>query len=129
MTIFDRYAIVEYKQRFLKDRLSIDAKGYYTQFVRDVVPGYLPPSALLPPFTDSRGRLDPGGLVLDGGGALSQRFGGTVDADLTLPHRIRALVGVELFRESISNSRESYSSPQDPGFFGFVCPLNSDGTL
>ena len=45
---YDRYGVLEYKDRFAKDRVGLTVKGYGTQFVRDFSIQLFPPSALLP---------------------------------------------------------------------------------
>src|SRR5262249_8770115 len=45
---FDRYAVLEYKDRFAKDRFGITVKGYGTQFVRGASIQLFPSSAFLP---------------------------------------------------------------------------------
>jgi len=124
ITIFDRYGILEYKQRFFADKLSITAKGYYTQFVRNVHSRVFSDSALLPPFTDAQGRPNPGGFQVEANG-LDQRYGGIVDADLTLPYHLRLLGGAEAFHESVSGADVRVPSPQGNGYFGFICPVDA----
>src|SRR6476659_4542437 len=52
-TSFDRYAILEYKDRFWKDRFGIVGKLYYTQFVRAYAVQLFPQSSLFPAFTNA----------------------------------------------------------------------------
>jgi outer membrane receptor protein involved in Fe transport len=126
VTVFDRYGILEYKQRFFSDKLSITAKTYYTQFVRDFRSRIFPDSALFPAFTDAQGHQNPGGFQIDAG-ALVQRYGGSIDSDVVLPYRIRLLGGVEAFNESISGSHVHITSPVGTGYFGYTCPVSADG--
>jgi outer membrane receptor protein involved in Fe transport len=72
-SMYDRYAILEYKDRFLKDRFGITVKGYWSQFVRSFSLQVFPGSSLFPPFTDSQGRLNQGGLHFDFSGTFTQR--------------------------------------------------------
>jgi outer membrane receptor protein involved in Fe transport len=124
--VYDRHAILEYKQRFFRDRLSVSAKGYYTQFVREIHTRVFPDSAALPAFTDSSGNYNDGGFQMVAGG-LDQRYGANADADLNLPYRIRALGGVEAFAESVTSTFVRMPS-LNPGYFGYLCPLNNDGS-
>ena len=59
---YNRYVILEYKDRYLKDRLGLTAKGYWTQFVRDYSIMLFPPSTLFPAFTDANNKKNVGGF-------------------------------------------------------------------
>src|SRR5262249_19569977 len=93
-TVLDRYAILEYKDRFAKDRFGLTAKGYYTQFVRDFSIQLFPASVLLPgepndPNDPTKGwKRSTGGFQFSFAGQLVQRTGLTLDADLNLPASI-----------------------------------------
>jgi outer membrane receptor protein involved in Fe transport len=126
MTMYDRYAILEYRQHFWADRFSLTAKGYYTQFNRDARPQAFPVSSLFPPFTDTQGHQIAGGLQNHAYG-LIQRYGGLVDAGLSLPHEIRLLGGVEAFNESVNNFTNFIQSPQGNGYLGYYCPVDAAG--
>jgi outer membrane receptor protein involved in Fe transport len=126
MTMYDRYAILEYRRRFWGERLSFSAKGYYTQFVRDSNPQAYPTSPLFPAFVDANGKYSPGGLYINASG-LVQRFGALVDGDITLPHEIRLLGGVETFNESVNGLTSRILSPAGGGYLGYRCPLGPDG--
>jgi iron complex outermembrane receptor protein len=126
---YDRYAILEYKDRYLKDRIGLTAKGYYTQFVRDFSIQLFPGSSLLPAFKDAHGNMNPGGLHFSFAGQLNQRTGATLDLDVNLPYSIRLLAGGEFFWEALSGSNDTFSAPQDPANLPLYCPVKADGTL
>jgi outer membrane receptor protein involved in Fe transport len=127
-TLTDQYAILEYKDRFWKDRFGLSAKGYFIHFNRHYFPELFPSSTAFPTFTDSVG-MQQYGLFVDLRNAFIQRTGGTIDADLNLPYHIRLLFGGEAFYESVSGSTSVFPSPQDPANLPFYCPVNADGTL
>jgi iron complex outermembrane receptor protein len=114
-TRFDRYAVLEYKDRFLKDRFGLTVKGYGTQFVSDLEFAIFPKSPLFPP-----------GLHFSLTGQRIFRFGGTVDADVSLPANFRILFGGESFWEGMNNSTESFIQPP-PDLLPIVCPVDSSG--
>jgi iron complex outermembrane receptor protein len=116
-TIFDRYGILEYRQRFLGSRLGVTARGSYVQFQRSVQDYLYPESAILPV-----------GLPIAATTALVQRYGGTVDVDIALPRQFRMLAGFETFNESVSNTSLTVQVPSSTGYLGFVCALNPDGS-
>jgi iron complex outermembrane receptor protein len=126
-TQFDRYVILEYKDRFLKDRLGLTAKGYWTQFVRDYAVQIFPPSNFFPPFKDMNNKQNVGGLQLNFQGMMIQRAGATVDMDVNLPFNIRLLFGGEFFWESMVNSIAHFTSPQDPAVLPILCPVDAMG--
>src|SRR5262249_23478388 len=63
-TSTDRYAILEYKDRFWKDHIGISVKGYFTQFNRSDAPQLFSPNSLFPNFVNAQGQTL-GGLYLD----------------------------------------------------------------
>ena len=132
--IYDRYAFLEYKDRFWQNNFGITAKGYYTQFVRSISVEPFAPSSLFPPFIEN-GRPRVGGLHFDVTNQLVQRAGGTVDFDLNLlggkAANLRLLFGGESFYESLSASTTSFPETQDPGNLPVYCPQrdNGDGTF
>jgi outer membrane receptor protein involved in Fe transport len=128
-TLTDQYVIAEYKDRFWKDHFGLSAKGYFIHFNRHYDPQLFPPSSALPGFTDASGKENPGGLYVDLRRGFIQRTGGTVDADLNLPFRIRLLGGGEAFYESASGMVSEFASPQNPADLPYYCPVNADGTL
>ncbi len=116
-TFFDRYAILGYRSRLGADRVSLDAKAYLVDFQRGLdYYGIFPPSRLLP-----------GGLAFRADSTIL-RFGGTVDADVTVAPTVHLLIGAEGFRESISDARMDLPSP-DPARFPFACPREPDGSF
>ena len=130
---YDRYGILQYKDTFAKDRLGIDVKAYYTQFVQDNAPQLDSPSSLFPPFLETvNGKqvLNPGGVRFDISHALIQRTGLTADFELKLPQRLRVLAGGEAFLESISGATSTFTNTQDPASLPIYCPVtpNGDGT-
>ena len=124
---YERYGIAEYKDRFLKDKLGLTVKGYYTQFVREYDIQLFPASTLFPPSPTAK----VGGLHFNFLGHLIQRVGGTVDLDVNLPHAIRLLFGGEAFYEGINNSVGRFDQTSDPNNLPFYCPQhnNGDGTF
>ncbi len=116
---YDRYAVLEYKSRFFRDRLGLNAKAYYIQFNRDFDGVRLyPASGALPEgFTFSVHDLN------------IQRFGGTFDADLTGPWSWnRVLVGGEAFHESVDTSHLDIYHPADGTQVPLVCPPSTSGS-
>lgn len=126
-TSFDRYGILEYKDRFFKDRFGLTAKGYYVQFYRQHKIQLFPPSGVFPSFVDGDGVAHLGGVAGDISHHLIQRFGGTVDTSLDLPHGIRLLFGGEAFYESVSGSTLDFASPVDPANLPIYCPVDAAG--
>ena len=80
ITVLDRYLTLQYRDRFLNDRLGLDAKVYGIEFYRDIQAVSISPSILAP-----------NGLSFSAS-VRSYRIGGTVDGDVTLP-RNRLLFG------------------------------------
>jgi outer membrane receptor protein involved in Fe transport len=117
---FDRYIILEYKSRFLRDKFGLNAKGYYIQFNRDINSRLYPDSGLL--ATGFSFRVDDNHV---------RRYGATLDADFAGPWSWnRILVGGEVFHESIDTSHISISYP-DAANVPLACPLRKlpDGTV
>jgi outer membrane receptor protein involved in Fe transport len=125
-TDYDRYAMLEYKDRFLKDRLGLTVKGYGTQFVREVKTVLFPGSTFLPPQMDTNGRLTQGGLIF-GFGQQIFRAGVTADLDVNLPFNIRLLAGGEFFWEGVFGSPATFENPVDSNFLPILCPVNDMG--
>ncbi len=99
---YDRYAVLEYKDRFAKDRVGLSVKAYGTQFVQDFSIQLFPSSLFLPRNPGIQG--DNGGLHLGFPGQQIFRFGGTVDLDVNLPFQIKLLAGGEFFYEGMRDS-------------------------
>ncbi|MSP61176.1 MAG: hypothetical protein EXR72_12690 [Myxococcales bacterium] len=113
---YDRHAILEYKSRFVHDRLGLNAKAYYIQFNRDLHVRLFPDSGALAT-----------GLTFQVNGLNIQRFGGTVDADFTGPWTWnRVLIGGEAFNERVAQSRTTFPDPV-PENIPLTCPLQADG--
>jgi len=125
--IYDRSGALEYKDRFLSDKLGLTAKLYGVQFVREIHAELLPPSAFFPPFTDAQGKPNAGGLVIDVTTQKIFRVGGTVDFDVNLPYHLRLLVGGELFYEAITNSTQSFPSVASAANLPAYCPVDAAG--
>ena len=86
--VYDRYAVLEYRTRFLHDKAGVTMRGYGIQFVR----GFEPLQVLAPSVAV------PGGLAF-AADLTSYRAGGAFDADLELSRKLRLLYGAEAFRE------------------------------
>ena len=129
--IYDRYAALEYKDRMWDSHMGLTIRGYYSQFLRGGSIQVQPASSLYPPFVDSNGQKNYGGLHFNISNQLIQRAGGNVDIDLNLKHGIHLLFGGELFYEAISGSTTSLESPQTPETLPLVCPVvqQADGTF
>ena len=54
--LYDRYGVLEYKDRFCKDRFGLTVKGYCIQFVRDYRHPALPASRASSRITDANGK-------------------------------------------------------------------------
>jgi outer membrane receptor protein involved in Fe transport len=125
--VYDRYGMLEYKDRFLKDRIGVTVKGYGTQFVRDFGVQLYPPSFFFPNVLTPSGQpTGVGGLDL----SINQtifRAGTTADLDFNLPLNIRILVGGEFFYEGIRNSTERFNAPVDSTQVPVVCPVGGSG--
>ncbi len=116
--VYDRYGILEYKDRYLNQKVGLTVKGYYTQFVRSYDVNIYPSSALLPD-----------GLAFSLRHQFIQRTGVTVDSDANLPFNIRLLYGGEFFWEGVSGDVAKFSAPSNPALLPILCPVNADGTL
>lgn len=144
-----RYAILEYKDRFWKDRYGISIKGYWSQFVTSFSAQLQRPWAQFPPFTNPDGTPNPGGIHFtfqDQYQALVQRTGLTLDNDIDLKHGLKFLFGGEFFYEGIANANEVIDSAPygdlsmapagtpltaTPNGYPLVCPQhqNPDGSF
>ena len=111
---FDRYVTLQYKGRFLKDRLGLDVKSYAVEFVRDLDAVLLPGSSRNPSGTTFNTDI------------RSYRVGLTVDGDATLPLRNRLLWGGDLFYEWVPEPTVHFplSEPKD---LPISCPLEKPG--
>ncbi len=120
---FDRYGVLEYKDRFAKDRLGVTVKAYGVQFVRDFTPNVFAGSQFFPPASAS----DPGGLTFSFAGQKIFRAGGTADLDLNLPFNIRLLAGGEFFYEGLRDSNATFTDPVDVNLLPILCPVTDNG--
>lgn len=125
-TIYDRYGVLEYRDRYLKDKIGLTVKGYAVQFVRDFTFEVFPTSNFFP-ATTMNGVTNPGGLMGSFAGQKIFRFGGTVDTDFQLPLHIRLLVGGEFFYEGLRDSNITILGPADPNLLPLVCPVDASG--
>jgi outer membrane receptor protein involved in Fe transport len=110
---YERYAYGRYRDSFVKDTLTVDAKGYYTQYVRRLYPNILPP--WLP--------LMQGGIQFNTD-PLIQRYGGTVDVEYKALKSLKILGGVEAFQESVRDGGVKFPSLQ-PSALPLPCPWTS----
>ncbi|MCA1662752.1 MAG: TonB-dependent receptor [Myxococcales bacterium] len=122
-TTYDRYGVLEYKDRFAKDRVGVTVKGYGVQFVHDYNINLLPASAFFP----SSNASDPGGLRFNISGMRVFRVGGTVDFDVNLPFHLRLLAGGELFYEGQLADQATFPNPANADQLPLLCPVDSTG--
>jgi len=90
--VFDRYAVLEYRTRFAREKAGITARGYLQQFVR----GFEPLQVLA--ATSQGYPFLPGGLAFQAD-LTSYRVGGAIDGDVEVMPGLRLLYGTEAFRE------------------------------
>jgi iron complex outermembrane receptor protein len=115
---YDRYGVLEYKDRFIKDKLGINAKAYFIQFNRTLAPRVFPSSATLP-----------GGLGFSVDDINAYRYGGTLDVDFTGPWSwSRILGGAELFHEQAAQSTTEFNEPS-AAQLPLVCPQDASGNV
>ncbi|HET7499670.1 MAG TPA: TonB-dependent receptor, partial [Kofleriaceae bacterium] len=86
--VLDRYAVVEYRTRFLGEKAGIVGRAYLQQFVR----GFEPLQVLSPQPVLAGGL----GFQTD---LTSYRAGGAFDGDIEVSQVLRVLYGAEAFRE------------------------------
>jgi hypothetical protein len=108
----DRYANLEYRTRFAKDKAGITAHAYAQQFIRGFTPlQVLTPSPLLL-----------GGLSFNSD-IISYRSGAAVDGDVELLKSLRVLYGAEMFHEWKPEVETStLPAPYDKTRLPLVCP-------
>ena len=114
LQVFDRFVTLQYKGRFLKDRLGLDIKSYAVEFIRDLDAVLLPGSSRNPSGTTFNTEI------------RSYRLGLTVDGDATLPLRNRLLWGGDLFYDWVPEPtvRFPLSTPES---LPISCPLSQPG--
>jgi outer membrane receptor protein involved in Fe transport len=100
--VFDRYAVLEYRTRFLGEKAGLTLRGYGLQFIR----GFQPLQVLAPSQT-VRGGL---AFAVD---LTSYRMGGALDGDVELGQKARVLYGAEAFHET--KALDPSASIQGPG--------------
>ena len=89
-----RIAIARYRQRLLGDRIGVDARAFFAQYVLEYTPLFFAaPSEILP------GGL---GLHMD---YTTYRGGFSLDSDITLPWSSRLLIGGEVFYDYLPERR------------------------
>jgi hypothetical protein len=123
-SVYDRYGMLEYKDRYLKDKIGLTVKGYGTQFVRDYRVDLFPGSAFLPPEMIN-GKLTEGGLRVTLGQKVF-RVGVTADVDFNLPLNIRLLAGGEFFYEGVVGSFASFQAPVNADNLPLYCGLDEN---
>jgi outer membrane receptor protein involved in Fe transport len=119
--MFDRYAVLEYRTRFAKDKAGITLRGYAQQFMR----GFQPLQVLTP------SSLIAGGLAFNVE-LEAFRAGGALDGDVEITPTIRALYGAEAFHEwkpiTTTTSRQgegtqsTIAAPYDLTRLPLLCP-------
>lgn len=124
--MFDRYAVLEYRTRFAKDKAGIALRGYAQQFVRGFTPlQVLTPSALIP-----------GGLAFNVN-LEAYRAGGALDGDFELTSTVRTLYGAEAFHEwkpitttadQTEGTLSTIDAPYDLTRLPILCPRIFDTT-
>ncbi|MBP8805023.1 MAG: TonB-dependent receptor [Kofleriaceae bacterium] len=126
VNFYDRYAVLEYRDRFAEGRAGLKLQGYVSQFVRDFAHlGVLAPI----------GGLLNGGLAF-GFDATSYRTGGAIEGDVELPSNLRLQYGAEAFREfafnNVDRSRQGdgiqsiFFGPYDLSRLPLPCPREPD---
>lgn len=123
---FERFLTAQYKDRFLRDRLGLDAKLYGVQFRREI-------DFVIVPGT----RLNPPGLTLRTP-VESYRVGFSVDGDAALPARNKLLFGGDVFHEWVPLAELRFRNAEsgglpfpdlNPGRLPINCPLASGSTI
>ena len=120
--LYDRFGVLEYKDRFAKDRIGVTVKGYGAQFIRDFRSEVFPATAFFPKAAPN----DPGGLSFSIS-AINFRVGGQADLDFNLPLNIRLLAGGEFFYEGSRNSTQTFPDPQNPNLLPVACVVDANG--
>ena len=123
---FERFVTAQYKDRFLRDRLGLDAKLYGVQFRREI-------DFVIVPGT----RLNALGLSLRTP-VESYRVGFSVDGDAALPARNKLLFGGDVFHEWVPQAELRFPQRRvgrpvvpdlNPGRLPINCPLSSGSTV
>lgn len=121
----ESYVYLQYKDRWLKNRLGMNTRGYYIRFNRKMSPAVIFPEtpAILP------------GLAFKAT-PVAHRAGYTVDMDVTIAKWMRLLWGGEVFYEWLRDAQVEFTAPltADGQQFDFskvsvTCPFyNRSGT-
>jgi len=122
---FDRYVVLEYRDRFANGKAGLTLRGYAIEFDRNLIP-----LQVLAPSTSLQG-----GLRFDSD-LTSYRVGSAFDADLELAKPFRVLYGAEVFNEwhkvTTDRSRQGagnqsdFPSPYDLTRLPLPCPRRYD---
>ncbi|MBU1220049.1 TonB-dependent receptor [Myxococcota bacterium] len=116
---YDRFAALKFSDKALDDKLGIEGKAYFTQFVRDMVP-----MLALPAVENAFN-----GLAFKAN-IRAQRVGANIDFNLGITKNTRILFGAESFYEWISDSFATMIAPLDNngnldyGALPMLCPYN-----
>ncbi|MBN2724599.1 MAG: TonB-dependent receptor plug domain-containing protein [Deltaproteobacteria bacterium] len=122
---YDRFIALKFKDKAFDDKLSVEGKGYFTQFVRNMVPMVALP-AVEGAFNGMAFKTD----------TKAQRTGINLDFNLNVTNNTRVLFGFEAFYEWINNSNASLIAPFDDsgnldfGAIPILCPyedVNGNG--
>ena len=123
--VYDRYAVLEYRTRFAKEKAGLTLRGYGIQFVRG-----FEPLQVLAPSEAVRGGL---AFAAD---LTSYRLGGALDGDIELGRRARVLYGAEAFHETKADNvttsiqgegtQSEIRAPQNLGVLPLLCPRIHD---
>lgn len=116
LNTIDRYVTLQYKSRFLKDRLGIDAKLYGIEFERHLSIAVLPGTL-----------LNPSGLGLSAP-VSSYRVGFSIDGDVALPWKNRLLFGGDVSHEWVPTTNLELDI-DNPRRLPINCPLEPGSTL
>ncbi|MGM0596126.1 MAG: TonB-dependent receptor plug domain-containing protein [Myxococcota bacterium] len=100
--VYDRFGALKFQDDIVEDKLSIDAKVYFTQFVRE-----FRPMSILPHVPDTIN-----GMAVDTT-ARGQRTGMNIDFNWNIGKSSRILFGVESFYEWIQNANATIIAPLD----------------
>ena len=147
LNAYNRHVVLEYKDRFFKNRFGLTVKGYWAQFINNFNTQLYPGQPELPAFSGPLGR-NIGGLHFnfnDPASSLIQRTGLTLDADVSWNRMLRVMFGGEFFYEGVRGLTETfpstpYASPSTavgengmagvvtatPGSLPLLCPQTED---
>ncbi len=98
----NNFVYLKYKDRFLKDKLGINVRGFYSQFQRGFKPAAI--------FKVSPTVLD--GLAFSQN-TVAHRTGGTLDLDIQAHRTFKILGGGEVFYEWLKDADIYFAAPFD----------------